>query len=192
MRFFLLSLFLFLPSCFLIPDSDRYLVESPAFHSPELCFRSFATAIRYQRNDLEYKCFSEEFKEKNELTLQRYTLVRTRLEQEYPNLKWIGRMGVKEAARNDDRNAFVVASLFGKELLIRMIRQDYVFITLKDGRSVDFFLPSSVSQAIQSDDTRWEIVVNSPQLRGVERKQVESFQLLPEWKILSFEQPGKP
>ncbi len=191
-RFLSLLSFLLIQGCFLLPDADRYLVETPGFQSPELCFRSFTAAIRYKRSDLEYKCFSEEFKEKNEITLQRYALVRARLEQEYPNLKWIGRMGIKESQRNDDHNAFVLASLFGKELLIRMIRQDYAFLTFKDGRTLDFFLPSSVAQAIRSDDSRWEIVIDSPLLRGLERKQIESFQLLPEWKILSFEQPAKP
>lgn len=191
-KVFLASLLLFLPSCSLFIPYDSELAVNPAFDDPRHTFHSFVAAVREEIPEAELRCFSESFKERYDFTLEKYLLARQRILAEYPKVKYVGWMRVASFGKNDDSHAFVLASFMTNKLLVRMVRQQFAYITLRDGRSIDFWLREPVAKSVQAEDDRWTIVLQSPYLRGIEREDIESVQMLPEWKIEAFEQVAEP
>lgn len=190
--FFLLAWLFLLPSCKLFLPYDSELAEHPDFSDPRQSFHSFVAAVREEIPEAELRCFSESFKERYDFTLEKYSLARPRILAEYPKVQYVGWMGVKSFGKNDESHAFVLASFMTNKLLVRLVRQQYAYITLRDGTSVDFWLREPVAKNVQTEDNRWTIVLESPYLRGVKREDIDSIQLLPEWKIEAFEQVVEP
>lgn len=183
---FLLAPILF-SACSLVFPYDSGLAVHGDFSDPRQTYHSFVAAVRQEIPESELRCFSESFKDRYDFTLEKYLLARERILAEYPKLSWVGYMRVASHGKNDDSHAFVLASFMTHKLLVRMVRQQFAYITLRDGRSVDFWLREPVAKNVQSEEDRWTIVLQSPYLRGIERGEIESIQLLPEWKIEAFE-----
>lgn len=191
-RLFLISWLFLLPSCKLIFPYESELALHPDFSDPRQTYHSFVAAVREEIPDAELKCFSEPFKDRYGLTTEKYLLSRPRILAEYPKIQYVGYMKVASHGNNDDSHAFVLASFMTHQLLVRMVRQQYAYIILRDGTTVDFWLREPVWKNVQAEEDRWSIVLQSPFLRRVKREDIESIQLLPEWKIEAFEQVAVP
>lgn len=181
----------FLNGCSILFPWDRRYLENPEFQTPERTFLTFAAGVRGDRPGVEYLCFSEKFKDRLEITVTSYLFARERILREHPHVKWLGYMRVEQVGYNDDETAFIRVSFFGKKLLVRFVRENEAFISFRGNRRppIEFTLPDPLARSFRPEGDQLWAVASHPDLRGINPRDIESFQIIPEWKILDFEQP---
>ncbi len=157
------------------------------FRTPEQTFRTFQTALRADQPDLEYRCLSSDFKERQQgLTETWYRHYREELFREQPWLKLAAKAKILRTLRlAPDRmriEAEVDTWFHDERFAIDFVRQDYYELWI-DGKCVqDDALPWA-SFARESED---ELIVRVPLDAPLERHASRELCAGHEWKIDDF------
>lgn len=110
--------------CLSRPSADDWLAVG--YHSPEQTFRTFQTAIRGDRPEPGYRCFSDSLRDRFRLSRIAY---REALEEHYPFLKHIGRAEILTVIPLGEDRARVVAEVsvlwFEKRFSIDFVREGF-------------------------------------------------------------------
>lgn len=189
-----LGLGLCLPACCVAPPSDGAWL-AVGWRSPTQAFETFQTAIRADSPELEYRCFSNGFRERNNISKIVWREGRERLRAENP---WL-RKGIADAR-------FVVAPLVqgalasavvashGHQIEIHFVREDFAELyegeTLVGDELVDFEQLTHTQPG--SDDRVWfqaSVALPSGDSTG---SAVTEMRIGREWKIDSFTELESP
>jgi hypothetical protein len=102
--------------------------------TPERALESFRIYFAAGLHDLEYRCFSTEFKRRNALSLLGYGEARAELERRQPWLGWIARRepGIVESRPGSDGEHFLDLRVGGRTVRVRMVREDFFRIWAAD------------------------------------------------------------
>lgn len=128
------------------------------FRTPEQTFHTYVTAFATDQLDLEYRCLSSGFKERNQIGGYTYRVVRDRLEDEIPGFGFLARAEVRGRNAVDDAHVALVARVgvawIERWFLVELVREDY-FALFRDGELYfDGFAPFDAEHL--SIDTRWD------------------------------------
>ncbi|MEW6072167.1 MAG: hypothetical protein AB1726_06155 [Planctomycetota bacterium] len=120
------SLF-FLAGCVSAPAPEDWLAVG--WHGPEETFRTFQTALRGDRPDLEYACFSDAFKRRNRLGQLAWREARERLHGEIPFLDRLGAARItRVTSLAPDRAAIDARATFlwmRRSFRVTFVREDF-------------------------------------------------------------------
>ena len=162
------------------------LLESPSFETPGGTFETFRAAFRAGRHDLEYRCLAEPFKEKHSLTFDRYPIVRARILREEPGLRWLAsaRLGAVNRIGRDEAEAR--ATVLGRGLRVRFLREWFYEIRRTDGSRIDDFLEEPISHLLERRETDWSVRLPGGPHAGLDPRAVERVTVGADWKILEI------
>lgn len=158
------------------------------FKEPVQTIDTFQTAVRADAPDLEYRCFSAGFRERNHISKLTWREAREELRRKYPWLRrGLSDMSVDGAEHPVGDHAEALCVTHGQHIRIGLVREDFAELwsgnqLLSDEPDVDF-----AGQTITQQDARgrswfygWAI------LPGVD-SDVTEVRVGREWKIDSFE-----
>ncbi|HKE00385.1 MAG TPA: hypothetical protein VKE69_05195, partial [Planctomycetota bacterium] len=140
-----------LPGCVTCTWRDRALVERADLSTPALAFESFRAAIRCNDSMAGYRVISEEMKERFRFTMSQWVLGWDELFKTRPLARLMGNAEIETLA-DDGRRATAMASAYGQQLLIVLVRQDYYAVTPADGPVVDGYVPSLERELLRDGD----------------------------------------
>lgn len=165
------------------PKAADYL--DVGFRTPEQTFRTFQVGWRGDLPDLEHRCFSRDFRGRNQVSRLNYREFRARLQSEQPFL----RLGVADArpqgaaeVRGD--RARLVLETHGRTLEVLFVLDDFVEVWAGETRVLDDYLPfdeHTQTTPIDAGGRRLWGHVDLPESTAAQR--VTEFRLGREWKI---------
>ncbi len=124
--------------CLLVRPPDARELLATGFRSPEQTFRTFQIGWRANEPDLERRCFSEDFRERNRVSRLNYREFRERLVAEQPLL----RLGIADAkldgpaeVRGD--RALLRATSHGRHLVLQLVLDDFAEVFAGEERVLD-------------------------------------------------------
>ncbi len=180
-----------LTSCRALPPGADDLLET-GFRSPEQTFHTFRTAVSIDHVDLEYRCFSQYFREENGIDQLTYREFRAALLDDLPFLRHIGQAQVLES-RQMEPGVWLVRSrvrylwkLVDFDVLLST--EDFYELYAGDQRVLDDYGDFEESVAV---DTIENSVAASWQLEGglppsVGATDITEVRIGKEWKISAF------
>jgi len=180
-------------ACISAPTSRQWM--GIGFRTPEQAVRTFQVAIRADEAELEYRCFSDDFRRRNRISKMVWLEAREELRRKYP---WM-RRGIVDAefaapavVLGDRARAELVTH--GVRIRVEFVREDFVEIYGRDGLLYDDFKSFERTTGIQngSDGGRWiygtfELPPTVPE--GAETTELRFGR---EWKLDAFETVDPP
>jgi hypothetical protein len=184
----LLGLLLALTSGCRAPDVREELAES-GFRTPEQTFQTFRAAFLADLPQLEYLCFSDQFRAANGMSLLNYAEAREVLLKKQSFLRFgLGRARILESARLGDRRARLrirSESLFHKvDFLCELVREDFYEIWSGGERQQDdllnrFSSAFTITEQGENSYAQAYVALERPELAG----EITEFRVGREWKI---------
>jgi hypothetical protein len=187
-----------LPSCATTPPTPAELV-AVGFRAPEQTFRTFQAAVGADLIDLEYRCYSDEFKREWEITQGNYRVARKQLFDEIPWIRRISRADVlgqteiePALVRLDARVSFLMQSV---DVEVYLSRTDFYELWIGDERLSDGVLEFTdvVRRVSEGGDAPWDrtemvlaaIELESPLAPNVAQRldQISEVVVGREWRI---------
>ncbi|MFT5050379.1 MAG: hypothetical protein ACI8QZ_001780 [Chlamydiales bacterium] len=111
--------------CRVPPPSPREVLDV-GFRDPIQTFQTFRTAFRGNLTDLEYRCLSAGFREREQLSEFGYRAFRDELLATVPLLRWaLYKAVIEEAGRASPRRARIVARVGSHTLVVQLVREDF-------------------------------------------------------------------
>ena len=161
------------------------------FRDPQQTFETFRTAFRGNLTDLEYRCFSAGFRERQDLSQFEYRAFRDELLAETPLLRWaLHKAVVVKAERTSEREARIEAEAAGHTLVIDLVREDFWEIwsgsQRRDGDE-DLIQDAFEEGYLVIVDNPPRVVGQAPLERPGLASRVTELRVGQEWKIDSFE-----
>ncbi len=169
-------------ACFCPPDPADVLAVG--FRTPEQAFRTFQTATRLDDPDLELRCFSLGFRERNRISQLTWREGRADL---YTRKPWL-RAGIAGAevveTRIEGARARVRVDTASSDYVIELVREDFAEAWVGGERVLDEAIPWEPATGIQKGegDRRWmygRVALPS----GVDGSAVSDLRFGREWKI---------
>ncbi|MDF1837230.1 MAG: hypothetical protein P1V35_05125 [Planctomycetota bacterium] len=128
----ILAIWLSASCCVTTPKPKEVLAYG--FDTPIQAFQSFVVALRSDLPHYEYRCFSTEFKARNEISRGGYLMFRDELLKEEPLLRW----ALQKASRKpehyqlkmgpDGQRALLTVDVSGTPLTVLLARESYVSV----------------------------------------------------------------
>ncbi|MDZ4774231.1 MAG: hypothetical protein SGI72_13960 [Planctomycetota bacterium] len=184
----LLPLFIASSCCVAPARSDDWLAVG--WRSPTQAFTTFQTAIRADSAELEYRTFSNGFRERNQISKIAWREAREELRKRYP---WL-RKGIADAAFVSPpevvgARAHATIASHGTEIAIEFVREDFAELWEGDTLVADDLVVFDRATFVQkgADGRRWfqgSVALPSGDESGSE---ITEQRLGREWKIDSFE-----
>ncbi len=168
-----------LACCAVRPPAALDLVDA-GFRDPERTFRSFRAALAADVADLEYRCWSLQFRRDNQLSFFAYAEGREQLLESRPWLRLFANAEVEKSERLAPDLHRLEASVLGRRFEVLLVREDFYELWSEDGLVTDGdadweasieFLPGEAAQA------------TIPLEPGIETDAVTELRLGREWKI---------
>jgi hypothetical protein len=180
-----------LGGCRALPPGASDLLEV-GFRSPEQTFHTFRTAVSLDEIDLEYRCFSQYFREENGIDQLTYREFRAALLDELPFMRHIGQAQVLES-RLMEPGVWLVRSrvrylwkLVDFDVLLST--EDYYELYAGDQRATDGF--SDFEEIVAVDGIENAVAVGFQLEEGlppsVDSQDVTEVRVGKEWKISAF------
>ncbi len=142
-------------ACVTPPSPEEVLAVG--FRSPEQAFRSFQTAARMDDPSLELRCFSSGFRARHRASQLTWRLAR---EEIYERMPWM-RAGIAKASIQsctiDGAEARLEARAAGRDLLVRLVREDFAAAWSGGDRVLDREIDWAADTGVQqgADGRRW-------------------------------------
>ncbi len=173
-----------LVGCLCPPRAEDWLAVG--FQTPEQTFRTFQTGLRADCPDLEYRCLSGDFKEREGVSQLGYREFREQLFRQARWLKFAARARIVEVVElAPDRRRIVarVSVLFyERSFAIDFLREDYFELWSAGQRRSDDELPWEEIAA----DRDGFLVVSVPLPRELSLQELAELRAGREWKIDGF------
>lgn len=177
------------PACCVAPPrTEEWLTVG--WKSPRQAFATFQTAIRADSAELEYRCFSTGFRERNGISKLGWREARAELRRQHP---WL-RKGISDARLESDPvqngpRARAVAASHGQRIALGFVREDFAELwqgdTLVLDEGIDF--ERATLEQRGADGRRWfQASLALPSGDETEHDWSE-MRIGREWKIDSFE-----
>ena len=165
------------------PKPEEILAAATGFRTPEQTFRTFQTASAANLADLEYRCFSVGFRDRNGISKLNYLEVRDELRG--PGFKYaVYRAEILSVDVLGPDRRRILARAVGRTLVVDMVREDFYELWTTDG-------------LLDSGDTRFEaatrvidgsvVEVHTPSPPGSEPRDLVEISVRREWKIDGYE-----
>lgn len=168
------------------PRPDEWM--RVGFRGPEQAFASFQVAVRADEPELEYRCFSDGFRQRNHISKMAWREARIELRRQYPWLKkGIADARIETLDPRGDR-AHAVLETHGERIEIEFVREDFAELWAGTERIADEYVPfdSATNTQVGSDGKTWFQGSVALPLRGADAAPVTEIHLAREWKIDSF------
>lgn len=175
--------------CLLVRPPDARELLSTGFRSPEQTFRTFQIGWRANEPDLERRCFSQGFRERNRVSRLNYREFRERLVAEQPLL----RLGIADAqvdgpAEVREGQAVLRATSHGRHLVLHLVLDDFAEVFAGEERVLDESIEFSqhIHHRTEADGTErlWGYVDLPPDLpKDSGARTISELRLGREWKI---------
>jgi len=185
--------------------SCRTPTPVPDFSTPVATLKTFQDAFRAEVPELEYECFSDDFKEKQgRLDLDTYALMRAQAIRENPLAATL--LSLKDLAGSvtdltidpSRRVATMTLSILGEEINIFFFRETFYRLEFDEGiRTVEDLMPPLYAGSIRTGPDSFEVA-----FRNVKRKWLRNLPCLrrlvveERWKFGEFflesENAGRP
>jgi hypothetical protein len=166
------------------------------FRTPEQSVRTFQTAVRADSADLEYRCLSAGFKQRNHISKMVWAEVREKLREENP---WL-RKGLSDASIGPplhfaNGDAVLMLSTHGYTIRVVLVREDFGELwsggeRISDEEGVKFAEATGVQTS--QDGTRWFYGQARMPAELPPGSEVTDVHIGREWKIDSFENVEAP
>ncbi|MBL8858510.1 MAG: hypothetical protein JNL28_08410 [Planctomycetes bacterium] len=174
--------------CVAPPRADEWLAIG--WRSPEAAFATFQTAIRADEPELEYRCFSQAFRERNDLSKIVWREAREELRRAHP---WL-RRGIADATFSEGpfviegRASGIVVS-HGQRIRIDFVREDFAELWAGDRPVSDElvrFTEHTSTQKARDGRTWFQGSIVLPAI-DTDPATITEMRLGREWKIDGFE-----
>lgn len=182
-----------LGGCITPPTSAQWL--GIGFRSPEQTVATFQVAIRADEPELEYRTFSQGFRERHGITKFAWLHVREELRERYPFL----RRGIVDAEASappvrEGERATLTLVTHGYELRVGLVREDFVELYGPNGLIHDDFVPFERTFGFQTEPDGGRRVYGTFLLPPTvdARAEVVEVRVGREWKIDSLETVEPP
>jgi hypothetical protein len=176
-------------ACACVSTPSPSEVAAYGFRTPEQVFRSFQVAVRADDPDLEYRCFSADFRRRNDVSRLVWREAREELRRENPWLRLgLSRASIESVEGEGDR-ARLVVSTFGRRVRFDLVREDVAEVWRGGDLAGDREIPFEdwVSLREGEDGTRW-ITAATPLPAGTGIEALSELRFAREWKIDGFEE----
>lgn len=175
--------------CLFIPPPDAQELLSVGFRTPEQTFHTFQIGWRADEPDLERRCLSSGFLERNRVGKLAYREFRERLAADQPLLrKGIADARIREPAERHGDRARLTTRSHGRILRFDLVLDDYCEVWAGDQPVIDDYLGFGEHTGIQegAGGSRWVFGrVEVP--AGQELESLTELRFGREWKIDGFE-----
>ncbi len=189
-----LSVFSFaLSACVRCTVRDQALRERPDLTTPELAFETLRATIRCKDPVVGYLVLSEEMKQRDRIDLSLFILGWEEFFHRYPSSRLAGAAEIREVildpGETPPRRCRLVASVYGKELVLDLVRQDFFEVEVEGLEDrVEGYVPSLrilLARPAERPDVL-AILLADPLLRGVSADRIRSVRIGSEWKVSRF------
>jgi hypothetical protein len=182
-----------LAGCVSAPTSRDWM--EVGYRTPVQTVRTFQTAVRAEEPDLELRCFSNGFRERNHISRFAWREFFDELEREQPFLrKGIADAKVAEPVERKGDSARIVLSSHGVSMRIDLVLegsgQVWAGEDLVADEDVRFADPDYFGVINGEGGARW-IYARMPLASGVDARAVTEMRLAREWKIDGIETLGE-
>jgi hypothetical protein len=183
-----------LAGCWVSPPRVEDLL-AVGYRTPEQAFRTFQTAVRADEPELEYRCFSQDFRDRNGISKLVWREAREKLRDDFPFL----RKGLTDATavepvvvRGDRARLRVTAHSHVIE--IGLVREDFVEVFAGGELWFDSAVPFEEHTGIQTraDGARWIYGQSALPSGAGAVPEFTELRFGREWKIDSFESTDAP
>jgi hypothetical protein len=174
--------------CVRPPLTEEWL--DVGFREPDQAVKTFQTAVRADSSELEYRCFSSGFRERNHISRMTWAEARAQLREKYPWMRrGISDMELEGDLRRAGQRVEGTWVTHGRRIRIALVREDYAELwsgkqLLKDDAGVDFAKHTLVQRDAESN-TWFYGYVQMP--FGPETPDVTEVHVGREWKIDGFD-----
>jgi hypothetical protein len=173
-----------LSGCISRPSADDWLAVG--YHSPEQTFRTFQTAIRGNRPEPGYRCFSDSLRDRYRLSRIAY---REALEEHYPFLKHLGRAKTLSVTRLGEDRARIVAEVsllfFHRTFAVDFVREGFWEVWTEE--DLEYPLDddyAALGEMVQEEDG--SLLLRIPEVDGIENATITRVVADQYWKIDDF------
>lgn len=175
--------------CLLVRPPDARELLATGFRTPEQTFRTFQIGWRAEEPDLERRCFSRGFRERNRVSRVNYREFRAQLVAEQPFL----RLGISDAhldgpARIEGDRALLRATTHGRTLELALVLDDSIEVWSGDELLLEEPLPfrehTQIAPAQNGAEILWgniELPADLPKSEGA--RTITELRFSREWKI---------
>ncbi len=175
-----------LHGCRLAPPAPEEVLAT-GFLSPEQTFRTFQTALRADLEDLEYRCLSSSFKEREGIMQLGWREFREKLLRDEPWLRHAARAKIVETLTLAEDRARIVAEVdtwfADARFAVLFVREDSYRTADASGTLEGAFV--TWREIVHTDGRTLELRIPLPQ--GVELEELAEIQAVRQWKIESFD-----
>ncbi len=172
--------------CRLAPPTAAEVLAA-GFRTPEQTFRTFQTALRGDLEDLEYRCLSSSFKEREGITELGWREAREELLRERPWVRQVARAKIVSGKFPDADHARLVAEIdtwfADARFALSFVREDSYEIADREGPLEGAALPFSRA----AEDRQGFLVLRLPFPAGTALDEIAEVHVARRWKIDSFE-----
>jgi hypothetical protein len=182
---------LLLSGCCLAPAPDARFLRFPSFETPEAAFETLRAALRADDPALEYRCFSQAFRENYGLQgADSWRIARARILREHPEIRWVARARLRETTRPAPDRRAGIASVLGRRFRVEFVREEFFELTRADGTRIDDYLERPLRAHLSAEGERLRLDLADPRFRDLPLEEVERLLVGAEWKILDVGPPA--
>ncbi|MCH2112644.1 MAG: hypothetical protein MK213_07280 [Planctomycetes bacterium] len=180
-----------LASCSACPAEAELLRSQPDLSSAEQTCRTFLAAFSCDDSIVEYRCLSEELKERHGATLDGWILAREDLRDEIGFSTRFAHTLQLSARQESPRGTVLWFSHADKTLVgFHCVPQPYFELTTDDGREVGAFLDGELDGSMEVDGKTLQLRLHDPALRMLQGQIPRSLEVGTEWKIQEVVTPN--
>ena len=179
------------------PTSARKLADLDR-STPAHALESYQSYLAFDLRDLEYRCFSTDFRRRNRLSLANYAEGRDRLLREQPWLRSFAGAKITAQGANADGSHWIDARVLGRTVRVRLVREDFFEIRSADGLLADGYGRVEDWLATEAGGSSpvgpgASLVARIPtEHSSIDLAQATQLHIARDWKIDDFQSPPAP